>query len=273
LEDSERQLVAYAQPAGHRHHQRRQRHRLGGRTEQPIDAASLEAVNQALQQARTERITAEQRFRQAQVNRNTTEVLANPTVQTLTSQRAQLQAAISGEARHLSAGLSARWCSCAPASRRWTVRSPRRRATSPARFALSWRRRRRVRNALAQRFESLKSGLLNLRQRSIQYTILQREVDTNRALYDTLLQRYREVGVAGGVGQNVVSVVDRPTFPARRSSRTCRSTSCSASGRPGARLRRRLCAGVDGRHDQDSGRSHVQAGPRAARHHPGGREG
>jgi hypothetical protein len=68
-------------------------------------------------------------------------------------------------------------------------------------------------NALASRVEGLKTGLLNLRQRSIQYTILQREVDTNRALYDTLLQRYREVGVAGGVGQNVVSIVDRAMVP------------------------------------------------------------
>ena len=55
--------------------------------------------------------------------------------------------------------------------------------------------------------------MLNLRGRSIQYTILQREVDTNRSLYDALLQRYKEIGVAGGVGVAPVSIVDRADTP------------------------------------------------------------
>ncbi|HEX8840189.1 MAG TPA: GNVR domain-containing protein, partial [Sphingomicrobium sp.] len=70
--------------------------------------------------------------------------------------------------------------------------------------------------ALQARVGRLKGDVLNLRGRSIQYTILQREVDTNRALYDALLQRYKEIGVAGGVGTAPVSIVDRaqaPTFP------------------------------------------------------------
>jgi capsular exopolysaccharide synthesis family protein len=70
--------------------------------------------------------------------------------------------------------------------------------------------------ALQARVAGLKGDVLNLRGRSIQYTILQREVDTNRSLYDALLQRYKEIGVAGGVGTAPVSIVDRaqtPTFP------------------------------------------------------------
>jgi polysaccharide biosynthesis transport protein len=51
------------------------------------------------------------------------------------------------------------------------------------------------------------------RSRSIQYNILQREADTNRALYDALLQRYKEVGVAGGIGQSEVSLVDEAKAP------------------------------------------------------------
>jgi polysaccharide biosynthesis transport protein len=43
---------------------------------------------------------------------------------------------------------------------------------------------------------------------SIQLAILQREVDSNRQLYDGLLQRYKEIGVAG-VGTNSISLVDR----------------------------------------------------------------
>lgn len=53
------------------------------------------------------------------------------------------------------------------------------------------------------------TGKYNSQQReSIEMAILQREVDSNRQLYDGLLQRYKEIGVAG-VGTNNISVVDR----------------------------------------------------------------
>jgi capsular exopolysaccharide synthesis family protein len=60
----------------------------------------------------------------------------------------------------------------------------------------------------------LKGSVLSERGNRIQYNILQREVDTNRSLYDALLQRYKEIGVAGGIGTNSVSVVDRAEPPA-----------------------------------------------------------
>jgi polysaccharide biosynthesis transport protein len=64
--------------------------------------------------------------------------------------------------------------------------------------------------------EGTKSEVVDQRNKSIQYNILQREVDTNRQLYDGLLQRYKEIGVAGGVGTNNISIVDaasRPLLP------------------------------------------------------------
>ena len=64
-------------------------------------------------------------------------------------------------------------------------------------------------NELKTRVEGLKGDLLDLQKRSIQYNILKREVDTNRELYSSLLQRYKEVDVAGGAGSNNVFVVDR----------------------------------------------------------------
>lgn len=71
---------------------------------------------------------------------------------------------------------------------------------------------------LAQRVEQLKGDLLDVRRRSIQYNMYQREVDTNRQLYDGLLQRYKEIGVAGGVGVNNISIVDTAKIPQRPSS-------------------------------------------------------
>ena len=58
---------------------------------------------------------------------------------------------------------------------------------------------------------ALKKELLDLQKRSIQYNILKREVDTNREFYKTLLQRYKEVDVAGGVVANNIFVVDAAT--------------------------------------------------------------
>ena len=46
---------------------------------------------------------------------------------------------------------------------------------------------------MRKRIDLLKTEVLDLQQRSIQYNILKREVDTNRSLYEGLLQRYKEV--------------------------------------------------------------------------------
>lgn len=72
--------------------------------------------------------------------------------------------------------------------------------------------------ALSKRVDGLKSSLFDLRRRSTQYNILMREVDTNRQLYDALLQRYKEIGVAGGVGVNNIAVVDAGDLPDKPSS-------------------------------------------------------
>ncbi|MDG6746063.1 GNVR domain-containing protein, partial [Staphylococcus aureus] len=71
---------------------------------------------------------------------------------------------------------------------------------------------------LNARVEQLKSSFLDLRRRSIQYNIYQQEVDTNRTLYDGLLQRFKEIGVAGGVGINNISIVDPADVPQAPSS-------------------------------------------------------
>jgi GumC protein len=64
-----------------------------------------------------------------------------------------------------------------------------------------------------QRIGSLKHDQLDLEERSIRYNMLKRDVDTNRQLYDALLQRFKEIGVAGNVGANNVSVIDAAEIP------------------------------------------------------------
>jgi polysaccharide biosynthesis transport protein len=71
---------------------------------------------------------------------------------------------------------------------------------------------------LAARVAAVEAEFLDQRARSIDYRVLGRDVDTNRQLYDALLQRYKEIGIAGGVGTNNISIVDEAQLPLRPSS-------------------------------------------------------
>jgi len=66
---------------------------------------------------------------------------------------------------------------------------------------------------LERRLNDVKALMLRERGEGAQYTILSRDVDNNRQLYDALLQRYKEVGVTGSVGENEVAIVDRAQVP------------------------------------------------------------
>ncbi|MBA4040200.1 MAG: protein tyrosine kinase [Sphingobium sp.] len=65
--------------------------------------------------------------------------------------------------------------------------------------------------------DGLQAEINNQRRRNIQANIYQREVDTNRQLYDALLQRYKQIGVAG-VGSSNVAVIDEARPPEAPSS-------------------------------------------------------
>jgi polysaccharide biosynthesis transport protein len=71
--------------------------------------------------------------------------------------------------------------------------------------------------SLSRHVAKLKADVMDGQTRSIQYNILKREVDTSKTLYDGLLQRYKEIGVAGGVDANNlannVAIVDRAQVP------------------------------------------------------------
>jgi len=69
--------------------------------------------------------------------------------------------------------------------------------------------------ALSSKLQESKRDVLGVQDRSIQYNILKREVDTNRQLYEGLLQRLKEVGVAGGIGVNNISIVDKAEEPVK----------------------------------------------------------
>ena len=73
-------------------------------------------------------------------------------------------------------------------------------------------------NELKAKVNTLKGDLDSQNQANIQYAIFQREADTNRELYDALLQRYKEIGVAGTVGVNNIAIVEPAIAPDKPSS-------------------------------------------------------
>jgi len=72
--------------------------------------------------------------------------------------------------------------------------------------------------------EEQKKSTLSLKDSAVQYTVLAREVDTNRQLYDGVLQRLKEIGVAGEVRASNTYVTGKaqpplgPSYPDKRRS-------------------------------------------------------
>ena len=69
---------------------------------------------------------------------------------------------------------------------------------------------------LRGRVSALKTSVVDVREKSIDYNILKRQVETERTQYEALLQRLKEVSVADDLGSDLVQVVDKaqtPRFP------------------------------------------------------------
>ncbi|WP_197458128.1 GumC family protein, partial [Erythrobacter sp. HI0077] len=72
----------------------------------------------------------------------------------------------------------------------------------------------RIREAeLRDQVEQVKQRFLSQQGQGISYGILKREVDTNREIYDALLQRFKELE-ASGAGQNNIQIIDEADVPA-----------------------------------------------------------
>lgn len=187
----------------------------GGSGERSLMAEDLVAINRELARATAERMQAQSRLGSS--DGMVVEALENTAISGLRQRRAELAAeyarlmtqfepayppaqALSNQLQQIDQAIQ---------------REERRvRGTLQATYAAAAEREQ----ALRSRVGDLEGSMLDLRRRSIQYNIFQRDVDTNRELYDGLLQRYKEIGIAGGVGVNNISIVDRAQAPQERSS-------------------------------------------------------
>lgn len=215
LDESQRQLVGYAS-AQKIINLPSQTGNGAVTSERSIVADDLAALNSALTEATAERIQAEARYSEGGRNASA-ESLRNQAINSLRQRRAELAA----EYQRLMVQFEPEYPT-AKAIRSQIDQLDRGIAREEGRVTGSlladYRSAQQREQLLQAKVDRLKESYLDLRRRSIQYNIYQQEVDTNRALYDGLLQRFKEIGVAGGVGVNNISVVDAADVPQKPSS-------------------------------------------------------
>ena len=180
---------------------------------QSLVAADLSSLNAALGAAKAERIAAQSRYDQARnAGGTSSQTLADPAITQLRNSRAALVVEYSKMATQFKADYPQM-----QALKRQIDEITRQLSQQNTGVVNSLRSDYQAavqrEAALQSQVNGLKEGVLDLRRRSIQYNIFQRDADTNRVLYDGLLQRYKEVGIAGGVGTTNVSVVDPALAP------------------------------------------------------------
>jgi polysaccharide biosynthesis transport protein len=204
LEDSERELVQYS----------RDLEVMSPDEKQNVFSQNLQEFNNAVAKAEQERIRAEVVMKQAQDDPDSLPVIReNHALQVLREKKAKLESEyqenlavykpafpkmqqLQGQIAEVDKQIKAE------------IGDARKGAGATFRAA------RAQEQMLRERLGGAKQQLLDLQGRSIRFSILKREVDTNRQLYDGLLQRLKEIGVAGGVGVNNISVVDKAQVPA-----------------------------------------------------------
>lgn len=187
----------------------------GSTQEQTITSADLGQLNKATIDARAARIAAEAKWRAFSNGPPlaSPEVLADASIQQLLTKRSDLRNKLEQErSRHLD-GYPAviqlqaqvdeteREINALIGSIRTSIRSQYQAALN-------------TEHDLQAQVDKLKVDTMNEGDRSVQYNILAREVSTNRALYDGLLQRYKELNAAAGISVSNISMIDSANPPA-----------------------------------------------------------
>lgn len=211
LERSRRAPIAYAQRAGIVDASEGSTTGQGTRS---LTTTSLLQLNSSYAEARVERIRAQQRWQQAQATPLLAlpEVIANSAVQSLLQQKAIQQAKLTQDRQRYGLdypGVVQQTANIAALNEQITRMAENVRNSLRDQYNTALQQEQ----ALSGNVNSAKRDTLADQARSVDYGVLQREADTSQALYDALLQRYKEVNAEAGVTTNNITLVDRATAP------------------------------------------------------------
>ncbi|GMN14946.1 GumC family protein [Altererythrobacter sp. MTPC7] len=177
-------------------------------------SSQLSSLNDRLSEARAERIDAASRQRRSGMGAN---AVTSPALNQLRARRAELAARVAGMEEQYGSGYP-------PLQ---TAREELNQITSAISSEAEINRRGleedyrsalRAEEALQKEVSRLTQSLIDERRDGVQAGFLAREVDTNRQLYDALLQRVKEVGVAPTESSNIgiienAEVPQGPSYP------------------------------------------------------------
>lgn len=216
LENSERALIAFAQSRGITDVSVGANSSAGasGGGSQSLTMANLTALNEAYAKAKSDRILAQEKWEEAR-NRAATsvqEVISSSAVQALQAAKNQKAVELQSELERHSATYPTvvQLQSAITALDNQIKREAAKvRDTIQQQYQLALRQE----NELKEQVDQLRAESLDEQGRGVQLSILRRDADTNRQLYDGLLQRFREVNAAAGVTINNISVIDKAEKP------------------------------------------------------------
>jgi succinoglycan biosynthesis transport protein ExoP len=218
LEQSERAAVGYAASQGIITLPSASNAANGGSANGTPDRSlvtdDLSASNNALSTATAERIATQSRLLQANRPDASTEALSNDAITAMRQKRADAAAEYAKQMIQFEPDYPPALANAAQI-RALDMAIAREEGRIRTSLNQTYRSALERENVLKAQVGGLKQDLNQVRRRTIQYNIYQRDADTNRELYNALLQRYKEIGVAGGVEKNNVSVVDPPQVPER----------------------------------------------------------
>ena len=186
---------------------------------QNIVVARLNSLNDAVTKAKTARLQKETAYRQLgnlkgdSVNADTFPAVAqNPTIQDIKQQLA----ALNGEKAKLSQRYGANHPTMETVSRQIESTTARLRAETAKvleSIANDYRSALAEERNLAESLEEQKRQAVDLNRKSITYSILQREAESERQVYNALLQQEKELRVVSNSRANNVQLMDEAEVP------------------------------------------------------------
>lgn len=184
-----------------------------------VVTASLVQLNTASNDATAKRIEAEGRWRaiSAVPLLSAPQVVSNPTVASLLTEKARLEGLLAEErSRHLDDYPTVR----AKQQQIDMLNQQIQQAAANVRNAVraEYQSALGAEQQMKAQVNQLKGATLTEQESTVQYGLLAREVDTNRQLYDGLLERYKTLNAIAGVSLSNVNVIDQAEAPTNPSS-------------------------------------------------------
>ncbi|MEG8222604.1 polysaccharide biosynthesis tyrosine autokinase [Sphingomonas sp. HH69] len=184
-----------------------------------VTNSSLIQINTAANAATADRIAAQQTW-QAIANQpilSVPQVISNATIQSMLQQKAQVESNLAEErSRHLDDYPTVKSLRAQIAeinNRINTIGNSIKRSVH-----LEYETALDQENSLKAQMNNVRSEALGEQDRGVQYNILKRVAETDRAQYDSLLERYNQITATAGAASNNISLVDQAEAPSKPSS-------------------------------------------------------